>query len=191
MSLSSTVNPKTSSSSKVSKPYRSSMGLTRSKGGVPLKPAPGAVVGKGRKKRKHYPPAWGCAPDQMKMRRRVLCVFDGPRRLWKDEMMLDNEFEVRMKLGQAGADDATPEPADAEGGVRMRRLQRSPSTLENPNYYVTDLDVATVARANALLGAADEEKGPWAPDGLSSEEVERLMFCDRVPTGSAGGDLEI
>ena len=32
------------------------------------------------------------------MKKRVLCVYDGPRRLWKDDMMLDNEFEVRMQL---------------------------------------------------------------------------------------------
>jgi hypothetical protein len=34
----------------------------------------------------------------MKMKKRVLCVYDGQRRLWKDDMMLDQEFEVRMKL---------------------------------------------------------------------------------------------
>merc|ERR1711939_292615 len=47
-------------------------GMTWSKGGVSL-------VGKGRKKR-------------------MLCVYDGERRLWKDDMMLHNEFEVRMTL---------------------------------------------------------------------------------------------
>jgi hypothetical protein len=34
----------------------------------------------------------------MRMKKRVLCVYDGARRLWKDDMMLDQEFEVRMKL---------------------------------------------------------------------------------------------
>ncbi|KAF2837943.1 hypothetical protein M501DRAFT_919641, partial [Patellaria atrata CBS 101060] len=62
------------------------------KGGV-------ALVGSGRKKRKNYPVSWGCATDKMKMKKRVLCVYDGPRRLWKDEMMLDQEYEVRMPLG--------------------------------------------------------------------------------------------
>lgn len=74
------------------------------------------------------------------MRKRVLCAFDGPNRLCKDEMMLDNEFEIRMRLGDGNA-------------------------------YVTDLDVATVARANALHGATEEEKGPF----LQDEEVEKLM----------------
>lgn len=32
------------------------------------------------------------------MKKRVMCVYDGPRRLWKDELMLDSEFEVRVKL---------------------------------------------------------------------------------------------
>ncbi|KAI9724821.1 MAG: hypothetical protein M1812_000097 [Candelaria pacifica] len=67
-------------------------GLTYSKGGVPL-------TGKGRKKRKNYPLSWGCSAEKMKMKKRVLCVYDGARRLWKDDMMLDNEFEVRLKLG--------------------------------------------------------------------------------------------
>ncbi|KAL8774689.1 MAG: hypothetical protein Q9209_000628 [Squamulea sp. 1 TL-2023] len=71
-------------------------GMTLSRGGIPL-------LGKGRKKRKHYPVSWGCSADKMKMKKRVLCVYDGPRRLWKDDMMLDSEFEVRMRLGDSGA----------------------------------------------------------------------------------------
>ncbi|KAI9817751.1 MAG: hypothetical protein M1827_000870 [Pycnora praestabilis] len=73
-------------------PVTKGRGLTYSKGGVPL-------VSKGRKKRKHYPLSWGCPTDKMKMKKRVLCVYDGQRRLWKDDMMLDNEFEVRLQLG--------------------------------------------------------------------------------------------
>jgi hypothetical protein len=30
------------------------------------------------------------------MKKRVLCVYDGERRLCKDDMMMHNEFEVRM-----------------------------------------------------------------------------------------------
>lgn len=33
----------------------------------------------------------------------MLCVYDGQRRLWKDEMMLDNEFEVRLHLGEGNS----------------------------------------------------------------------------------------
>ena len=69
-----------------------SRGMTHSKGGVTLN-------SKGRKKRKDYPSSWGCPSSQMKMKKRVLCVFDGPRRLWKDDMMLDTDYEVRLKLG--------------------------------------------------------------------------------------------
>ncbi|KAG9236735.1 hypothetical protein BJ875DRAFT_371416 [Amylocarpus encephaloides] len=68
-----------------------SRGLTHSKGGVTLNT-------KGRKKRKDYPSSWGCPTSQMKLKKRVLCVFDGSRRLWKDDMMLDTAYEVRMKL---------------------------------------------------------------------------------------------
>ena len=79
------------------------------------------------------------------MKKRVLCVYDGARRLWKDDMMLDNEFEVRMKLGDGKS-------------------------------YVTDLDVETLKRAQALHGATEEEKGPWRPDDDDDEvDLQKLM----------------
>ena len=61
----------------------------------------------------------------------MLCVYDGQRRLWKDEMMVDNEFEIRMQL-----------PGDE-------------------NRYVTDLDIRTLERAEGFHNATDAEKGPW------------------------------
>lgn len=67
-------------------------GLTLSKGGVQLH------TKGGRKKRRDFPTSWGCPQPQMKMKKRVMCAFDGPRRLWKDDMMLSNEFEVRLPL---------------------------------------------------------------------------------------------
>lgn len=76
----------------ITKPGKASKkGMTWSKGGV-------ALVGKSRKNRKHYPPSWGMSAEKMRMKKRVVCVYDGERRLWKDDMMLHNEFEVRMTL---------------------------------------------------------------------------------------------
>ncbi|KAI9891143.1 MAG: hypothetical protein M1814_002986 [Vezdaea aestivalis] len=72
----------------VSKPRR---GMTYSKGGV-------ALVGKGGKKRKNFPISWGCSADKMKMKKRGIYVYDGSRRLWKDDLMLNSEFEVRWPL---------------------------------------------------------------------------------------------
>jgi hypothetical protein len=112
-------------------------GLTFSKKGV-------TVSGSGRKKRKDYPINWGCATDKMKMKKRVLCVYDGQRRLWKDDMMLDQEFEVRLKLPDGKS-------------------------------YVTDLDVQTLKRADALHGATPEEKGPWIPDNINDVDGEEFM----------------
>jgi len=66
-------------------------GLTHSKGGVALHP-------KGRKKRKDYPSSWGKSPTEIKMKKRVLCTFDGVRRLWKDDMLLLTDYEVRLPL---------------------------------------------------------------------------------------------
>ncbi|KAL2025151.1 hypothetical protein VTK56DRAFT_153 [Thermocarpiscus australiensis] len=71
-----------------------SRGLTHSRGGVPLH-----TKSRGsRKKRRDYPSSWGFDKGQMTMKKRVLAVFDGPRRLAKDDMMLSTEQEVRIKL---------------------------------------------------------------------------------------------
>lgn len=97
-----------------------------------------------RNNRDRYPQSWGCPSSNMKTKKRVLCIFDGPRRLWKDEMMLDNEFEVRLRLPN-GAGDGT-----------------------NRDAYVTDLDVETMKRVEGVLGANEEERGPWV-DGPSNQ----------------------
>ncbi|KAI0534825.1 zinc finger protein [Xylaria digitata] len=70
-----------------------SRGMTHSRGGVPV-----STKTKGRKNRQNYPPSWGFDKGQMTMKKRVLAVFDGPRRLAKDDMMLSTEHEVRVKL---------------------------------------------------------------------------------------------
>jgi hypothetical protein len=67
-------------------------GLTLSKGGVTLH------TKGGRKKRKELPSSWGMQATQMKMKKRVMCAFDGQRRLWKDDMMLSTDYEVRLPL---------------------------------------------------------------------------------------------
>ena len=114
--------------------------MTFSKGGVPLSKF-------SRKRRKNYPLSWGCPMEKMKMKKRVLTVWDGPRRLTKDDMMLSSDFEVRVRLpGAAGS------------------AQSSASTSPTgPGSYVTDLDVQTMKRAEAFHAASQEEKGPWIP----------------------------
>lgn len=84
----------------------------------------------GRKKRKNYPASWGSGPDKMKMKKRVVCVYDGPRRLMKDDMMMNIEYEVRVPLGDGKS-------------------------------YVTDLDIQTMKRTEALHKSTQDERGPW------------------------------
>lgn len=68
-------------------------GMTYSKGGVSIHSGT-----KNNKRRKDYPPSWNAPPEKMKMKKRVLCVFDGPRRLWKDDLMLGIDNQVREPL---------------------------------------------------------------------------------------------
>jgi hypothetical protein len=87
---------KLSSPKKKSNPVngvQKSRGMTHSRGGVALH-----TKTKSRKNRRDYPSSWGFDKGQMTMRRRVMAVFDGPRRLAKDDMMLSTEHEVRIKL---------------------------------------------------------------------------------------------
>lgn len=112
----------------------------------------GANSGKGNKRRRNYPLSWGAAPDKMRMKKRVMCAFDGPRRLWKDDMMLDAENEVRIPLPSIGGE---------EGHHRQR--------------WVTDLDVQTLKRAEGVHGATDEERGPWLDELGQGIDLAQLM----------------
>lgn len=56
-----------------------------------------------RLKRKDYPSSWGYHSSQMKMKKRVICVFDGPRRLLKDDTVLGSAFDAHTRLGDPKA----------------------------------------------------------------------------------------
>ncbi|KAJ2891733.1 hypothetical protein MKZ38_000012 [Zalerion maritima] len=70
-----------------------SKGLTHSRGGVSL-----PTKGRARKNRRDYPSGWGFDKGQMTMKKRIMAVFNGQRRLAKDDMMLSTEHEVRLTL---------------------------------------------------------------------------------------------
>lgn len=125
---------------------------------------PRAPVTRRRNNRGNYPQSWGCPNSNMKTKKRVLCVFDGQRRLWKDEMMLNNDFEVRLRL-PGGAGDGT-----------------------NRDAYVTDLDVETMKRAEGVLSASEEERGPWM-DGPSPHLMGQPAML--LPELGPGQDDEV
>ncbi|KAK7420004.1 hypothetical protein QQX98_003010 [Neonectria punicea] len=75
-----------------------SRGVTHSRGGVTL-----TTKTRSRKSRRDYPSSWGFDKGQMTMKKRVMAVFDGPRRLAKDDMMLSTDHEVRIKLSDGNA----------------------------------------------------------------------------------------
>ena len=117
------------------------------------------------------------------MKKRVLCVYDGRRRLCKDDMMLDSEFEVRVPLASASS-SAPPEfggdrqdDDEDEGGEAGVSGARSPAFAQSAAAgasYVTDLDVQTVRRAGiAIFSATEEERGPWIPDKHPRDGFER------------------
>lgn len=116
------------------------VGVTFSKGEVPL------ASKSGRRRKKHYPQGWSCSAEDMRMKKRVLTVFGGQRRLVKDDMMLCNDYEVRIPL-----------PGDGQGE------------------WITDLDVRMVKRAEGFHGATADERGSWIPDSLLDPEIVRLM----------------
>lgn len=53
---------------------------------------------KGRRINIEFPRSWGYDDDQMVFKKRVASVFDGQRRLAKDESMLSTHHEVRLPL---------------------------------------------------------------------------------------------
>jgi hypothetical protein len=107
-----------------------SRGMTHSRGGVP-------IVGKhrGRKNRQNYPSSWGFDKGQMTMKKRVMTVFDGGRRLAKDDMMLSTEHEVRVKLsdGKAYVTDLDVQTMKrAEGFLGATDEEKGPWISDDP-----------------------------------------------------------
>jgi hypothetical protein len=49
-----------------------------------------------RKRRSDYPPSWGNPRDTMKMKKRVMCAFDGNRQLWKDETFFAADLQANI-----------------------------------------------------------------------------------------------
>lgn len=130
--------------------------ISKSGAGTAGKNGGRAVATRRRNNRGNYPQSWGCPNSSMKMKKRVLCVFDGQRRLWKDEMMLNNEFEVRLRL-PGGAGDGTHRDA-----------------------YVTDLDVETMKRVEGVHSANEEERGPWIEGPLSQLMGQPAMLLPEM-----------
>ncbi|EED16144.1 C2H2 finger domain protein, putative, partial [Talaromyces stipitatus ATCC 10500] len=121
-----------------------------------------------RGNRNSYPHSWGTPMAKMKTKKRVLCAYDGPRRLWKDEMMLDNEFEVRIAL-PGGAGDGT-----------------------NRNAYVTDLDMVSLKRVEGIFSATEEERGPAMPNTTTSNRLmgQPAMILPEVTQEDYGFDID-
>ena len=107
-----------------------SQGLTHSRGGVPM-----AIKSRGRKSRRDYPSSWGFDQGQMTMRKRIMAVFDGPRRLAKDDMMLSTDHEVRIKLadGKAYVTDLDVQTMKrAEGFLDATEDEKGPWVSDDP-----------------------------------------------------------
>jgi hypothetical protein len=80
----------------------------------------------------------------MKMKKRVLCVYDGGRRLWKDDMMLDAEFEVRMKLpdGKAYVTDLDVQTLKRAEGVHGATVEERGDWVEDNIIGATNVEYA-------------------------------------------------
>lgn len=107
-----------------------SRGMTHSRGGVPL-----TTKARGRKNRRDYPSSWGFDKGQMTMKKRVMSVFEGPRRLAKDDMMLSTDHEVRLKLsdGKSYITDLDVQTLKrAEGFLGATEEEKGPWISDDP-----------------------------------------------------------
>ncbi|KAI4867751.1 hypothetical protein F4820DRAFT_412681 [Hypoxylon rubiginosum] len=105
-----------------------SRGLTHSRGGVTL-----TSKSKSRKNRRDYPNSWGFDKGQMTMKKRVMAVFDGSRRLAKDDMMLSTEHEVRVPLS-----DGKSYVTDLDVNTMKRATGFLDATDEEKGLWISD-----------------------------------------------------
>lgn len=142
-----------SSSSNPPNGVQKSRGMTHSRGGVPLH-----TRIRGRKNRRDYPSSWGFDKGQMNMKKRVLAVFDGSRRLAKDDMMLSTEQEVRIKLqdGKSYVTDLDLQTLKrAEGFLNATEEEKGPWISDDPTEEQIK-QMLDISAANASAAAASE-----------------------------------
>ncbi|UNI24443.1 hypothetical protein JDV02_010186 [Purpureocillium takamizusanense] len=123
-------SPSTKKKSNPPNGVQKSRGMTHSRGGVPL-----ATKARGRKNRRDYPSSWGFDKGQMNMKKRIMAVFDGPRRLAKDDMMLSTDHEVRIKLsdGKSYVTDLDVQTLKrAEGFLGATEDEKGPWISDDP-----------------------------------------------------------
>ena len=77
----------------------------------------------------------------MKMKKRVMCAFDGTRRLWKDDMMLSTEYEVRIPLS-----DGKSYVTDLDV-LTMRRAEAFHNATEEEKGYENEVDLEKLMEA--------------------------------------------
>ncbi|KAM0479419.1 hypothetical protein ACHAPX_004630 [Trichoderma viride] len=127
-----------------------SRGITHSRGGVPI------TAKRGRNKRRDYPSSWGFNKGQMTMKKRVMAVFDGPRRLAKDDLMLSTDHEVRIKLsdGKSYVTDLDVQTLKrAEGFHNATEEEKGPWISDDP----TEAQLKEMQETQRMLdtGASD------------------------------------
>lgn len=116
-----------SSSRKPTDDFQKSADMKHTRGGVTVE-----VKSKSRKNRRDYPSSWGFDKGQMTMKKRVMAVFEGPRRLAKDDMMLSTDHEVRIPL----ADGQYVTDLDVQA---MKRAQGFlDATDEEKGFWISD-----------------------------------------------------
>ncbi|CAM1510248.1 Fc.00g005830.m01.CDS01 [Cosmosporella sp. VM-42] len=125
------MSPNTKKKGNPANGVQKSRGVTHSRGGVTL-----TTKNRGRKNRRDYPSSWGFDKGQMTMKKRVMAVFDGPRRLAKDDMMLSTDHEVRIKLsdGKSYVTDLDVQTLKrAEGFLGATDEEKGPWISDDPN----------------------------------------------------------
>jgi len=65
----------------------------------------GKITKASRKNRKNFPADWGTSTDRMVSKRRSLMVYDGSKRLLRDDMMMSAPWEVKTNMGGAAVSD--------------------------------------------------------------------------------------
>lgn len=108
-----------------------SRGMTHSRAGMTI-----TVTKKGRKNRdRRYPPSWGYDASKMTLKHRVMAVFDGPRRLAKDDMALSTAHEVRLPLsdGKSYTTDLDIQTIKrAQGFLSATEEEKGPWVADDP-----------------------------------------------------------
>lgn len=123
---------------------------------------------KTRNKKRMGVPSWGYPAPLMKMKKRVLCAFDGPRLLWKDDMMCSTDYEVRLPLADGKSYVTDLDVQTLKRAEDFHNVTEEKKWPPDFRHNLSELGLESIKVDGSSCLVSQDMESSWTNHGLSS-----------------------